>query len=396
MKKKAKIMAVVLTLMLLTSVITGVHADEDIQIVFNGEEMNFDVTPVIESGRVLVPFAHLFRILGAEVTWNAEDRSVIGEKEGISIHLEIDSREAFVNGERVELDVPARIISDRTMVPLRFASENMGATVEWNGETRIVTIVTVEEDFQIRHLDFDRIDAFETEMSEELSSWYETYRETAGFHTYHENGWIYVLAAAGEKPTGGFSLRVLTVSETATGEIFVEAELEIPAPGDMVTQALTYPHSLIRFEEARDVSIDGSLRELTPDMQEVTLYFMEVTDTAFLATAEGRLVHQSEVTAENLMEELMKGPESEHLSRAIPEEVELRGVSLSEGVAYVDLSAEVMEVHLGAEAEAVLVHSIVWTLVQLPEVDAVQILVEGEVVETIAGHVSIDRPFVRE
>ena len=396
MKKKTKVMAVLLTLVLLTGVMTGVHADEDIQIVFNGEEMSFDVTPVIESGRVLVPFAHLFRTLGAEVTWNAEDRTVIGEKEGINIHLEIDSREAVVNGERVELDVPARIISDRTMVPLRFASENMGATVEWNGEIRTVTIETVEEDFQIRHLDFERMDTFEMEMSEALSSWYEMYRQTEGFHTYQENGWTYVLAAAGEKPTGGYSLRVLTVSETAPGEIFVEAELKTPAPGDMVTQALTYPHSLIRFEEVGDISIDGSLRELAPDMQEVTLYFMEVTDTAFLTAEEGRLMHQSEVTAQNLMEELMKGPDSEHLSRAIPEEVELRGVSLSEGVAYVDLSDEVMEVHFGAETEAVLVHSIVWTLVQLTEVDAVQILVEGEVVESIAGHVSIDRPFVRE
>ncbi len=72
--------------------------------------------------------------------------------------------------------------------------------------------------------------------------------------------------------------------------------------------------------------------------------------------------------------------------------MELKNVSISEGVAYVDLSSEILEAHFGAEAEGVLVNSIVKTLLQLAEVDAVQILVEGEVIESIAGHISIDQP----
>ncbi len=125
---------------------------------------------------------------------------------------------------------------------------------------------------------------------------------------------------------------------------------------------------------------------------ELDLYFMEVTETSFELGVETREFPGPQVSAAQLVEALLEGPESADLSRALPEDVSLRDVTVEEGIAYVDFSGELGEVSLGHEAEAVLVNSIVWTLTQLDEVDAVQILISGEVVETLAGHILIDEP----
>jgi len=125
---------------------------------------------------------------------------------------------------------------------------------------------------------------------------------------------------------------------------------------------------------------------------ELDLYFMEITETSFELGVETREFPGPRVSATQLVEALLEGPESADLSRALPEDVLLLDVTVDEGIAYVDFSGELGEVSLGHEAEAVLVNSIVWTLTQLDEVDAVQILIAGEVVETLAGHILIDEP----
>ncbi len=125
------------------------------------------------------------------------------------------------------------------------------------------------------------------------------------------------------------------------------------------------------------------------------IYFMEVKETSFELGKEARefgAFGGPQVDLEEVMSELLKGPETDELSRVIPEGTVLRGITLEYGVAYVDFSEELLQAEVGGEAEAVLVDSIVKTLTQLEEVDSVQILVEGEIVETIAGHIPIDEP----
>jgi len=125
------------------------------------------------------------------------------------------------------------------------------------------------------------------------------------------------------------------------------------------------------------------------------IYFMEITDTSFELGKETRefgTFGGPQVDLEEVMAELLKGPETDDLSRVIPEGTVLRGITLEYGVAYADFSEELLQTDVGSEAEAVLVDSIVKTLTQLEEVGSVQILVEGEIVETIAGHITINEP----
>ncbi|SET34525.1 repeat domain (List_Bact_rpt) [Natronincola peptidivorans] len=102
-----------------------------------------DAFPFIdgESNRTLVPLRFISQTLGAEVKWLPETRQVLITEEDTEILLTIGSKEVLVNGEMILMDTEPRIIPPgRTFVPLRFVSEILGATVEYNHETREISI----------------------------------------------------------------------------------------------------------------------------------------------------------------------------------------------------------------------------------------------------------------
>ena len=101
-----------------------------------------DVAPVIESGRVLVPMRLLFEALGANVTWDNARRVVDAQWQDTRLALPVDTREAYINQSPVALDVPARILEGRTMVPLRFVAESLGLDVHWGAAERTVYLRT--------------------------------------------------------------------------------------------------------------------------------------------------------------------------------------------------------------------------------------------------------------
>ncbi|NOU86103.1 copper amine oxidase N-terminal domain-containing protein [Paenibacillus sp. LMG 31460] len=106
----------------------------------NGEEPTLEVNPFIKDGSTLVPFRAISESLKAEVTWNAEERSVTVTRDGITVKLFIDSTKATVDGKEVTLEVPAAIVEGNTVVPVRFISEALKATVKWEEETKSVVI----------------------------------------------------------------------------------------------------------------------------------------------------------------------------------------------------------------------------------------------------------------
>lgn len=111
-----------------------------VNVYMNGRSPIFEETalPFIQNGRTLMPLRALGEEIGAEVTWNESDRKVFLEKDGVTIELKIDSNIAYVNGEEVELELPATIVNGRTFVPARFIGEVMDINVEWVPEGNIV------------------------------------------------------------------------------------------------------------------------------------------------------------------------------------------------------------------------------------------------------------------
>ena len=97
-------------------------------------------TSIISDGRTLVPVRGIFESFGGKVDWNEKARKVTVWIDDNTIELTIDSKLASVNGVAKDLDVPAKIVNNRTLVPVRFISENCGLIVDWNAETKTVSI----------------------------------------------------------------------------------------------------------------------------------------------------------------------------------------------------------------------------------------------------------------
>jgi GH25 family lysozyme M1 (1,4-beta-N-acetylmuramidase) len=106
----------------------------------DGEDMALDAAPVIVSGRTLVPLRAIIEGLGGTVTWVAETRSVEVLLNGRDLKLQIGNRTAIVDGQAVTMDVPAAIINGRTVLPVRFVAEHLGAQVDWEQLTRKITV----------------------------------------------------------------------------------------------------------------------------------------------------------------------------------------------------------------------------------------------------------------
>ena len=109
-------------------------------IVKNGTTYELDVPAQIVDNRTLVPLRAIFEALGATVEWDEATRTVTSTKGGTTVKLTIGDNKIYVNGVTRELDVPAQIINSRTMVPTRAIAEAYGCAVEWDESARVVTV----------------------------------------------------------------------------------------------------------------------------------------------------------------------------------------------------------------------------------------------------------------
>lgn len=121
--------------------ITSFAAD-DIKIFVDDKMLECPVSPIIENERTLVPMRAIFEALGAKVDWDGEKRTVTATRGEDVMKITIDSNELFKNDEAIALDVPAKIVDDSTLVPVRAVSESFDAKVSWDEGTQSVIIAT--------------------------------------------------------------------------------------------------------------------------------------------------------------------------------------------------------------------------------------------------------------
>ncbi|WNR47051.1 stalk domain-containing protein [Paenibacillus roseipurpureus] len=140
---KEKFVSITLALILLfSSIHTAIAAPSDTTpaVFIDGKKITFEVPQTVINGSTLVPMRKIFESLGALIEWEGSTRTVTAKKGDITITYVIGDTMAKKNSADIALSVPGQIVDGSTLVPLRFVSESLGATVGWEGASRTITI----------------------------------------------------------------------------------------------------------------------------------------------------------------------------------------------------------------------------------------------------------------
>lgn len=105
--------------------------ERKVQVLVNGKPIEFEVQPQIMDDRTYVPFRKLLESLGATVTWDEANLTAVAEKDGLAIKIQINTNIITFQDIQLKMDVNSKVKEGRTMIPLRFAAEVLGAAVKW-------------------------------------------------------------------------------------------------------------------------------------------------------------------------------------------------------------------------------------------------------------------------
>lgn len=106
----------------------------------DGKQIILENDVISENGYNLVPLREILDALGATVDWQSESGTLRAEKGGNKIVLTIGSREAFVNGAPMTLDVAPVLKNGTAYVPIAFLARGLGYIVDWDWETKVVVL----------------------------------------------------------------------------------------------------------------------------------------------------------------------------------------------------------------------------------------------------------------
>ncbi|MBS7219919.1 MAG: DUF4163 domain-containing protein [Clostridiales bacterium] len=120
---------------------TQVKTDDSIKVVVDGKEIIFtDQAPIIKNDRTMIPLRGVLETMGIDIVWNAEEQSITAERGDSYALFKIGETTLKTAEGEITLDVAPEIINDRTMIPLRAVTESFGAEVTWDADTKTVTI----------------------------------------------------------------------------------------------------------------------------------------------------------------------------------------------------------------------------------------------------------------
>lgn len=142
MKKKLAVMLCVTLLITMLAIPVSAAAPVP-SVIIDGQAVSFDVAPVIDNGRVLVPLRAIFEQMGAKVDWDDAAKTATATKESVTVVVKLGSTSPTINGVAQTIDVPAKLVEGgRILAPLRFVCEAFGGSVSWDADTYVASVET--------------------------------------------------------------------------------------------------------------------------------------------------------------------------------------------------------------------------------------------------------------
>lgn len=142
MKKKLAVMLCMTLLITMLAIPVSAAAPVP-SVIIDGQSVSFDVAPMIDNGRVLVPLRAIFEQMGAKVDWDDATKTATAVKGSITVVAKLGSTSPTINGVVKTIDVPARLVEGgRILAPLRFVCEAFGGVVSWNADDYVASVDT--------------------------------------------------------------------------------------------------------------------------------------------------------------------------------------------------------------------------------------------------------------
>lgn len=123
---------------------TAAIADDRVYVTVNGEELVTDVPAKVMYDRTMLPVRAIFEGIGAEVDWNADTKTVTGKKNDKVVSMSVNSNIVNIGGVEVAMDVMPVVVENRVLVPARYVAESFDLKVDWNAESKEVAIYDAE------------------------------------------------------------------------------------------------------------------------------------------------------------------------------------------------------------------------------------------------------------
>lgn len=148
-----KFISILLSLLLIFNTITGVFAAgtaitlqvDNNTINIGNRSISIDTAPVIMNGRTLIPVRGVSEAMGGNVNWNNDTKTVTITLGSNKVEMTIDSTTAYFNDKAQTLDVAPVVLNGRTMLPARFIAESFGFDVNWDNDTKTISITPRQE-----------------------------------------------------------------------------------------------------------------------------------------------------------------------------------------------------------------------------------------------------------
>lgn len=319
--KKAAIMGLCCTIISTTTVFAvsdNKNINNNIKIQINDEWVQEELNPFIENDRTLVELNKFIEMLDAKVESDLHAGIIKIQTHSVEIELEVGKNSAkFIinNGgelieETISIEIAPKLVDGKVFVPLRFAAENLDFHVQWDNTLRTVIIRQEGDIISVeRPVEFEVVERQLINDNKLLLNLYNKNYMNKGIYSLIDGDYIYVLVAAGEKPTGGYSLEVDSITEVTSGIAYIHATLNLPVEGSVVTQTLTYPNVMVKFNKGNIQNIQW---DLSGDIQRDEAEKNEVIK--FVQRFGEQLKMVSLLAPEDILKETMKEYYGEYVS----------------------------------------------------------------------------------
>lgn len=284
MKKLIKLMALIVLMTMATGITAYAKgAPQKIKVIVNENTVKLHGSPYIKNGEVMIPARQTIEALGGDVKWDRREKTawihlgmmhvelIIGKSE-IYIH-----RDADFSGipQTVKLNTPVSFVHGKVYIPGKIILENMGMIVTWDHTKKVLSIT---DNTKLSSLKFTEVSTTELGKRKEVTTWFNQNYQKLGVFSLKQDNVMYVLVAAGKKPTGGYTVGINNITMESSKNAYVSAYVKSPSPDMMVIQVETYPYILVKIEDRNTLkSVSGEIQPITYNGLPTTVPYDEIS-----------------------------------------------------------------------------------------------------------------------